>query len=141
MLRRTLGTYLRRDAGYYPVVTLTGPRQSGKATLTRTTFPDFDYVNLEDAESRHFARGDPHGFLHLYRPPVIIDEVQRVPDLLSAIQVAVDRPEHTGNYVLNGIPGPSADAGCIAVAGRAYRNSPPVAPVPGGIGGAAASRT
>ena len=45
---------------------------------------------------------DPHGFLDRYRPPVIIDEVQRVPDLLSAIQVAVDRPEHTGNYILTG---------------------------------------
>ena len=48
MLARTLGPLLVRDAGYYPVVTLTGPRQSGKTTLARTTFPDFEYVNLED---------------------------------------------------------------------------------------------
>ena len=102
MLRRTLHTYLVRDAGYYPVVTLTGPRQSGKTTLARAAFPAFDYVTLEDTESRRFAREDPHGFLDRYRPPVIIDEVQRVPDLPSAIQVAVDHPEHTGNYILTG---------------------------------------
>ena len=102
MLRRLLHTYLVRDAGYYPVVTLTGPRQSGKTTLPRAAFPAFDYVTLEDTESRRFAREDPHGFLDRYRPPVIIDEVQRVPDLPSAIQVAVDHPEHTGNYILTG---------------------------------------
>ena len=102
MLARTLGPLLVRDARYYPVITLTGPRQSGKTTLARTTFPDFDYVNLEDTEPRRFARDDPHGFLSRYRPPVIIDEVQRVPDILSAIQVAVDHPDHAGTYVLTG---------------------------------------
>ena len=102
MFRRTLGAYLTRDAGYYPVVTLTGPRQSGKTTLARATFPDYDYVTLEDTSARRFAAEDPRGFLDHYRPPVIIDEVQRAPDLLSAVQVAVDRNGRHGSYVLTG---------------------------------------
>ena len=102
MFRRTLETYLTRDAGYYPVVTLTGPRQSGKTTLARVAFPGYDYVTLEEASSRRFAAEDPRGFLGHYRPPVIIDEVQRVPDLLSAVQVAVDRDGRHGSYVLTG---------------------------------------
>jgi predicted AAA+ superfamily ATPase len=90
MLKRLLDIYLLRDARHYPVLTLTGPRQSGKTTLARATFPSHRYVSLEQLDQRGFAREDPLGFLAQFQGPVIIDEVQHVPDLLSYIQVAVD---------------------------------------------------
>lgn len=63
MIPRLLTGYLLRDAGYYPVVTLTGPRQSGTTTLARAVFPDHAYVSLEETDARAFAREDPRGFL------------------------------------------------------------------------------
>ncbi len=102
MIQRALQPYLLRDAGYYPVVTLTGPRQSGKTTLARNTFPDFDYVNLEESESRMFAREDPKGFLKRYPGPVIIDEIQRAPDIFSYIQSSVDKDDASGRFILTG---------------------------------------
>ena len=102
MFERLLGSYLRRDASYYPVVTLTGPRQSGKTTLARLTFPDHQYVSLEAPDERTFAREDPRGFLSRFPGPVILDEVQHLPDLLSYIQVSVDRDARPGRFVLTG---------------------------------------
>jgi predicted AAA+ superfamily ATPase len=102
MLNRLLRTYLLRDAEYYPVLTLTGPRQSGKTTLARATFPGHAYVSLEDPDARQFARDDPRGFLGRYTGPVIIDEAQRVPDLFSYIQRAVDHDPSRGRFVLTG---------------------------------------
>lgn len=102
MVPRFLQHYLRRDAGYYPVLTLTGPRQSGKTTLARAAFPDCEYVTLEATEPRLFARDDPNGFLERYAGPVIIDEVQRVPEILSEIQTSVDRNDTPGRFVLTG---------------------------------------
>ena len=102
MIDRTLAQYLLRDTEYYPVVTLTGPRQSGKTTLVRATFPDHAYVSLERTESRLFARDDPKGFLAQFSGPVIIDEVQRVPALFSDIQVCVDECNESGRFVLTG---------------------------------------
>ena len=94
--------YLQRDAGFYPVVTLTGPRQSGKTTLARAAFPDHRYISLEDPDERTFAVDDPRGFLDRCAGPVILDEVQRVPDLLSYIQGLVDQDESSGRFVLTG---------------------------------------
>jgi len=92
----------RSDAGTMPVVALTGPRQSGKTTLRRATFPDHAYVSLEPIATRDFAASDPRGFLSQYSGPVILDEVQRVPDFFSYIQEEVDRaPEH-GRFILTG---------------------------------------
>jgi len=102
MIERFLKQYLLRDAGYYPVVTLTGPRQSGKTTLARATFPDYEYVSLEESESRLFAREDPKGFLRRYPGPVIIDEAQRVPEIFSDIQRSVDEDNTSGRYILTG---------------------------------------
>ncbi|HSM49913.1 MAG TPA: ATP-binding protein [Thermoanaerobaculia bacterium] len=102
MIPRLLGPYLRRDAGLYPVVTLTGPRQSGKTTLCRAVFPDHDYRSLELPDQRLFAREDPRGFLAACEGPVILDEVQHVPELLSYIQVAVDEDPTPGRFVLTG---------------------------------------
>ena len=102
MIPRLLRNYLLRDAGYYPVVTLTGPRQSGKTTLARTTFPDHAYVSLEETDMRAFAREDPRGFLERFPGPVVIDEAQRVPELLSHLQSAVDDDPRPGRFVLTG---------------------------------------
>jgi len=102
MIQRTLERYLRRDAGYYPVLTLTGPRQSGKTTLAKKTFPEHEYVSLEELDLRTFAAEGPHGFLQRYRGAVIIDEIQRVPGLFSYIQTLVDADPAPGRFVLTG---------------------------------------
>ena len=69
----------------FPVVTIEGPRQSGKTTLAKMAFPEYTYANLEDTATRKLAETDPRGFLAKFRAPAIIDEIQRVPSLLSDI--------------------------------------------------------
>lgn len=86
----------------YPVTTILGPRQAGKTTLARMALPDYHYVNLEDPETCEFAVGDPKGFMASLRERCIIDEIQRVPQLLSYIQVAVDAQGFNGKFVLTG---------------------------------------
>ena len=81
MISRDLITKLGRMAQKFPVVTLTGPRQSGKTMLLRHVFQDYRYVSLEDLDMREFAQNDPRGFLSTYGNRVIIDEAQRVPSL------------------------------------------------------------
>jgi len=81
---------------------LSGPRQSGKTVLVRAAFPKHAYVNLEDMEPRQFAREDPKGFLDQFTGPAIFDEVQRAPELFSALQVAVDSDLTPGRYILTG---------------------------------------
>ena len=102
MVHRTLQTSLERLATKYPVITLTGPRQSGKSTLLRYAFPDFQYISLEDLDLRDFATNDPRGFLATYPRRVILDEVQRVPSLMSYIQTHVDKINESGMYLLAG---------------------------------------
>jgi hypothetical protein len=85
----------------YPVITITGSRQSGKTTLARAGF-DLPYTNLEALDQREFAQSDPKGFLASYPKGVIIDEIQRVPELTSYIQVIVDEQQVNGRYVLTG---------------------------------------
>jgi predicted AAA+ superfamily ATPase len=102
MITRTLASKIDSMAQTFPVVTLTGPRQSGKTTLCRMVFPDHQYVSLEAPDVRRFAVEDPRGFLEQYQTPVILDEVQRVPELLSYIQVEVDARPVAGQYVLTG---------------------------------------
>ena len=102
MIPRTLESILHRTAQQYPVVTLTGPRQSGKTTLVRRAFSRHDYVSLEDPDQRGFALEDPRGFLAQFSGPVILDEVQRVPDLFSYIQTSVDEDDSPGRFILSG---------------------------------------
>ena len=86
----------------YPVVTITGPRQSGKTTLAKTTFPGYNYCNLENPEIRQLAENDPNAFFASFSQPLIIDEIQRVPQLLSFIQVIVDEKNKKGLFLLTG---------------------------------------
>lgn len=102
MIRRSLTRTLERMADAWPVVTLTGPRQSGKTTLVRAAFPEHRYVSLEDLESREFARRDPRRFLDQLDGGAVLDEVQHVPDLLSYLQTRVDLDPRPGRFVLTG---------------------------------------
>lgn len=102
MISRKIKDSLLRFAKQYPVVTLTGPRQSGKTTLCRNLFPDYQYRNLEDLELRTFAIEDPKGFLKQCKDHVILDEIQRVPELLSYIQVISDEKKTPGQFILTG---------------------------------------
>ena len=102
MIKRELAGELLALIGDYPVVTVLGPRQAGKTTLVRHYLPDHRYVNLELPDIRAYAEEDPRAFLAEYSAPVILDEIQRVPTLLSYIQVAVDESDQTGQYVLTG---------------------------------------
>lgn len=102
MIRRDLTDYLKSAFQQHPIVTVTGPRQSGKTTLCRATFPDLRYVNLEAMDAREFAESDPRGFLAQLGDGGIIDEVQHVPELLSYIQVAADEKGANSLFVLTG---------------------------------------
>jgi predicted AAA+ superfamily ATPase len=102
MIPRTMATALKKLAVQYPAITLTGPRQSGKTTLCRATFPEKPYANLESPDVRDFARTDPRGFLGSYPDGVVLDEIQRVPDLLSYLQPIIDESDQPGRYILTG---------------------------------------
>ncbi|MEI8300891.1 MAG: ATP-binding protein, partial [Chlamydiota bacterium] len=86
----------------YPVVTITGPRQSGKTTLVKEVFPHLPYFNLEAPDIREYAEKDPRGFLNQSRHGMIIDEIQQVPNLFSYIQVLVDEHDIKGEFILTG---------------------------------------
>lgn len=102
MVKRILTDKIKVLLTKYPVVTLTGPRQSGKSTLLKNTFTDYKYVSLEDPDMRNFAANDPRGFLSTYPDKTIIDEAQKVPHLFSYIQTATDNANKTGMYILAG---------------------------------------
>ena len=102
MIERALKTKLSELIKKYPVVTLTGPRQSGKSTLLRYSFPEYNYVSLEDPDMRLFASSDPRGFIATYADKTIIDEAQRVPSLFSYLQTHTDREGREGMYLLAG---------------------------------------
>jgi predicted AAA+ superfamily ATPase len=86
----------------FPVVYLTGPRQSGKSTLLKHAYPSYTYLNLEEVDTRNFALDDPRGFLAVNGDRVIIDEAQRAPELFSYIQARVDKGNAPGTYILSG---------------------------------------
>jgi predicted AAA+ superfamily ATPase len=94
---------LTLDAASFRVVTILGPRQSGKTTLAKKLFPNYSYATLEDPDLRRLAVNDPRTFLSRFPSPAIFDEVQRVPELLSYIQGIVDEhPDRKGQYILTG---------------------------------------
>jgi predicted AAA+ superfamily ATPase len=102
MIERALKNKLLEMIGKYPIVTLTGPRQSGKSTLLKYSFPDYQYVSLEDPDVREYAQTDPRGFLSTYPDKTIIDEAQRVPELFSYLQTHIDSKSKEGMYLLAG---------------------------------------
>ena len=102
MIERKIKDILKHYLKKFPVVLLTGPRQSGKSTLLRNDFSDYDYVSLEDPDIRLFAESDPRGFLANYPHQTVIDEAQYVPQLFSYIQTITDKENSVGRFVLSG---------------------------------------
>lgn len=102
MIPRQAASRLAELATYYPVVALTGPRQAGKTTLARATFPDKPYVSLEDPDMRSLALHDPRGFLAQFPEGAILDEAQRAPELFSYLQSRVDADGRMGLFIVTG---------------------------------------
>ena len=101
MIRRDLAFELEKAATWAPSITVTGPRQSGKTTLCRATFPDHPYRSLEAPDDRAFAIEDPRAFLAQLPDGAVIGEVQRVPDLLSYLQGVIDEDPAPGRWILS----------------------------------------
>ncbi|MDF1654868.1 MAG: ATP-binding protein [Coxiellaceae bacterium] len=102
-IKREMSGELLSMASSYPVVTVVGPRQSGKTTLVKACFPDLPYVNLESIDKQQAALEDPQGMIEAYAETgAIFDEIQNVPQLLSCIQVVVDAQDKKGQFILTG---------------------------------------
>ena len=99
---RTIKKEMEIYLGKYPILVLTGPRQSGKTTFLKNEFTNYAYVNLENLDHRNYALTDPNGFLAEHGDFVIFDEVQRVPELFSYLQTKVDEDKIMGQYILSG---------------------------------------
>ncbi len=102
MIKRQISAKCIEASKKYPVLTITGPRQSGKTTLARMVFSDYRYVSLEEPDNAAYAKEDPKGFLAQYTDNLIVDEAQRAPKLFSYIQTIVDSEDRPGRYILTG---------------------------------------
>jgi predicted AAA+ superfamily ATPase len=102
IIERDIRHELKKLVESYPVVTITGPRQAGKTTLAKMEYPHYQYCNLESPEIRNLAADDPNAFFHQFNYPLIIDEIQRYPQLLSYIQTMVDEKDEKGMFILTG---------------------------------------
>jgi len=102
VIPRSIEPFVRKLAGFYPVVTILGPRQSGKTTLAKALFPSHEYRSLEAEDILVAARDDPRGFLAHGTRPMILDEVQRFPALLTYVQEMADAHPRKGQFVLTG---------------------------------------
>lgn len=102
MIQRTAEATLHRLAKGFPVVCVTGPRQSGKTTLARKAFPDKPYISLEDPDIARLAREDPRGLLDSYADGLILDEAQAVPEIFAYLKTAVDQKPSPGRYIVTG---------------------------------------
>jgi predicted AAA+ superfamily ATPase len=102
MIQRHLFAKAQQLLEKFPIVAITGPRQSGKTTFSKQLKPEYSYVNLEDLTNREFAKNDPRGFLNTYKNGVIIDEIQYVPELFSYLQVFTDERNQVGEYIITG---------------------------------------
>ena len=103
MIHRIAEDALRRLASQFPVVGVTGPRQSGKTTLAKAVFPDKKYVTLDDRPMRELASANPRDFLMAFSDGAIIDEAQKAPEIFDALKMAVDgKPTEPGKFILTG---------------------------------------
>ena len=102
MIARTISEYIKNCMNEYFSVAVFGPRQCGKTTLVKELYPNFSYANLEDMNTRALAKNDPEEFFTRFPEPVIIDEIQRVPELLSTVQVRIDKNKKKGQYIITG---------------------------------------
>ena len=102
MIQRTIEKHISSLMNEYFSVSIFGPRQCGKTTLAKNLFPSFSYANLEDMNVRSLAKNDPEEFFTRFPEPVIIDEIQRVPELLSTVQVRIDKNQKKGQYLITG---------------------------------------
>lgn len=119
MIERELAGTIKEIAGFYPVVTIMGPRQSGKTTLAKALFPHHTYCNLESSHIRDAALADPRAFLASARNGMILDEIQKAPQLLESVQAIVDEDKQNGRFVVTGSHQPElAQAISESLAGR-----------------------
>ena len=102
VIKRELEKEIAIGLKQYPIVALTGPRQSGKTTLIREFFKDYTYISLENPDLRQYASRDPNGFFSQYNTKIILDEVQRVPELFSYLQTIVDENKIMGQFIISG---------------------------------------
>ncbi len=102
MIARQAAKTLKRLEKGFPVLCITGPRQSGKTTLARATFPDKPYLSLEDPDIARLAKEDPRGLLDSYRDGLILDEAQTVPEIFTYLKTAVDVDPKPGKYIVTG---------------------------------------
>ncbi len=102
ILNRSIGKAIESQMDKFPILVLTGPRQSGKTTFLRNFFTEYEYVSLENPDNREFAKVDPNNFLKRYNNKIIFDEVQLVPNLFSYLQTIVDEQRVMGQYILSG---------------------------------------
>ena len=100
--KRSLSAHLKKMVTKFPIISLTGPRQTGKTTLLRNEFKSYKYFNLERPDLRELIAGDPLGFLKNNGNKIIFDEVQNLPELFSYIQVDSDENQILGKYILSG---------------------------------------
>ncbi len=102
MIKRKITKEIKTLAKEFPIVAILGPRQSGKTTLAKYIFKKYEYVSMEDYDQRTRAIEDPRGFLNRYKENVIIDEIQRVPELFSYLQTHTDNLKKNGSFILTG---------------------------------------
>ncbi len=102
MIERTVAKHILEMSGKFPVVTVTGPRQSGKTTLVKSLFKEYKYYNLENPETLAFAKNDPNRFLKNCYEGCIIDEAQNFPEIFSYIQVITDENKRQGQFIVTG---------------------------------------
>ncbi len=102
MIKRQIEKIFLESLSYYPIVVLTGPRQSGKSTFLQNTIPSWKYVSLETPDIRLFCKTDPKGFLETYSNHTIFDEIQRVPEFFSYLQTKIDETGDSGQFILSG---------------------------------------
>lgn len=108
-IKRAIEPLIKKTAKEYPVIAVTGPRQSGKSTMLKAIFPKYDYITFDDIELRNKAKKDPGLFVDSLKNPVIIDEIQYVPEILSYIKIHIDKYrtamrsyEVNGKFILTG---------------------------------------